>query len=167
MHGITDAGPLDVYVDGSLALIGILFADISGDVVLAGGEHAFAVVPTGGHPRRRSPPARSQSATTRLPMRHSWVPSIPPVLGSSRSTIVLWTKVGALPDHQRRARRRSRSPRFSRVAMPCQSLLDSGTLHSMHRSTPEPTTWISSRPPPEPHFSHFRKRRLRRERRPT
>ena len=26
VHGITDAGPLDVYVDGSLALIGILFA---------------------------------------------------------------------------------------------------------------------------------------------
>lgn len=50
VHGITDAGPLDVYVDGSLALIGILFADISGEVVLAGGEHAFAVVPTGGLP---------------------------------------------------------------------------------------------------------------------
>src|SRR5215207_3874618 len=50
VHGIADAGPLDIYVDGSLALIGILFADISGDVVLAGGEHAFAVVPTGGSP---------------------------------------------------------------------------------------------------------------------
>jgi hypothetical protein len=50
VHGIADAGPLDVYVDGSLALIGILFADTSGDVVLTGGEHAFAVVPTGGSP---------------------------------------------------------------------------------------------------------------------
>ena len=50
VHGIADAGPLDIYVDGSLALIGILFADTSGDVVLTGGEHAFAVVPTGGSP---------------------------------------------------------------------------------------------------------------------
>jgi hypothetical protein len=48
VHGIADAGPLDIYVDGSLALIGILFADTSGDVVLQGGEHALAVVPTGG-----------------------------------------------------------------------------------------------------------------------
>ena len=47
VHGIADAGPLDIYVDGSLALIGILFADTSGNVVLPGGEHAFAVVPTG------------------------------------------------------------------------------------------------------------------------
>ena len=50
VHGIADAGPLDVYVDGSLALIGILFADTSGDVFLTGGEHAFAVVPTGDSP---------------------------------------------------------------------------------------------------------------------
>ncbi len=50
VHGIADAGPLDIYVDGSLALIGILFADTSGDVVLRGGEHAFAIVPTGAPP---------------------------------------------------------------------------------------------------------------------
>jgi hypothetical protein len=50
VHGIADAGPLDIYVDGSLALIGIRFADTSGDVVLPGGEHAFAVVPTGETP---------------------------------------------------------------------------------------------------------------------
>jgi hypothetical protein len=47
VHGLADAGPLDIYVDGSPALIGIRFADTSGDVVLPGGEHAFAVVPTG------------------------------------------------------------------------------------------------------------------------
>ena len=47
VHGIADAGPLDIYIDGSLALIGMLFADTSGDVVLPGGEHTFAVVPTG------------------------------------------------------------------------------------------------------------------------
>lgn len=50
VHGIADAGPLDIYVDGSLALFGILFGDTSGDIVLPGGEHAFAVVPTGGTP---------------------------------------------------------------------------------------------------------------------
>jgi Domain of unknown function (DUF4397) len=50
VHGVVDAGPLDVYVDGSLALIGILFGNTSGDVLLSGGEHAFAVVPTGATP---------------------------------------------------------------------------------------------------------------------
>jgi hypothetical protein len=47
VNGIADAGPLDIYIDGSLALIGIRFADASGDVVLPAGEHAFSVVPTG------------------------------------------------------------------------------------------------------------------------
>ncbi|HEX2281934.1 MAG TPA: DUF4397 domain-containing protein, partial [Thermomicrobiales bacterium] len=50
MHGIADSGPLDIYVDGSLALIGIRFADTSGNVVLRGGEHMLAVVPTGAAP---------------------------------------------------------------------------------------------------------------------
>jgi hypothetical protein len=50
VHGVSDAGPLDIYIDGSLALIGILFADTSGDVILPGGEHAFSVVPTGEAP---------------------------------------------------------------------------------------------------------------------
>jgi hypothetical protein len=47
VHGIADAGPLDIYVDGSLALIGIRFANTSGNVVLREGEHAFSVVPSG------------------------------------------------------------------------------------------------------------------------
>jgi hypothetical protein len=50
VHGVAGAGPLDIYVDGSLALIGIVFGDTSGNVVLRGGEHAFAVVPTGATP---------------------------------------------------------------------------------------------------------------------
>jgi hypothetical protein len=50
VHGIVDAGPLDIYVDGSLALIGIDIGNTSGNVVLRGGEHAFAVVPTGAPP---------------------------------------------------------------------------------------------------------------------
>jgi Domain of unknown function (DUF4397) len=47
LHGIADAGPLDVYMDGSLALIGIVFAETSGGLAFSGGEHEFAVVPTG------------------------------------------------------------------------------------------------------------------------
>jgi Domain of unknown function (DUF4397) len=47
VHGIADAGPLDVYMDGSLALIGIGFTDTSGGLAFSGGEHELAVVPTG------------------------------------------------------------------------------------------------------------------------
>jgi len=47
VHGIADAGPLDVYMDGSLALIGIGFTDTSGALVFSSGEHELAVVPTG------------------------------------------------------------------------------------------------------------------------
>ena len=50
VHGVVDAGPLDIYVDGSLALIGIDFGNTSGNVVLRGGEHGLAVVPTGATP---------------------------------------------------------------------------------------------------------------------
>ncbi len=50
VHGIANSGPLDVYVDGSIALIGIVFGNTSANVVLRGGEHAFAVVPTGSTP---------------------------------------------------------------------------------------------------------------------
>jgi hypothetical protein len=49
-HGVANAGPLDIYVDGSLALIGIVFGNTSANVVLRGGEHAFAMVPTGASP---------------------------------------------------------------------------------------------------------------------
>jgi hypothetical protein len=50
VHGIADAGPLDFYVDGSLALVGMIFAHASGDVVLRGGEHTITVVPAGSSP---------------------------------------------------------------------------------------------------------------------
>ena len=51
VHGIADAGPLDVYIDGSLALIGIIFAETSSELDLAPGEHQFAVVASGGPPQ--------------------------------------------------------------------------------------------------------------------
>jgi hypothetical protein len=50
VHGIANAGPLDIYVDGSIALIGLVFGNTSANVVLRGGEHAFTVVPTGETP---------------------------------------------------------------------------------------------------------------------
>jgi hypothetical protein len=50
VHGIANAGPLDIYVDGSIALIGIDFGITSANVVLRAGEHAFAVVPTSATP---------------------------------------------------------------------------------------------------------------------
>jgi hypothetical protein len=50
IHGIADAGPLDVYLDGSLALIGIEFTESSSLLAIPAGEHRFAVVSTGGSP---------------------------------------------------------------------------------------------------------------------
>ena len=50
VHGIANASPLDVYVDGALALIGVVFGDTSGDLVFAAGQHEFTVVPTGATP---------------------------------------------------------------------------------------------------------------------
>jgi hypothetical protein len=50
VHGIADAGPLDVYIDGSLALIGIDFGDVSDEIALPSGRRNLAVTPTGSGP---------------------------------------------------------------------------------------------------------------------
>ena len=50
VHGIVDAGPLDIYIDGAIALIGIQFRETSGDLNLSRSSHEFAVVPTGETP---------------------------------------------------------------------------------------------------------------------
>jgi hypothetical protein len=47
VHGISGVGPVDVYVDGALALIGILNGETSGVLRFPGGEREFAVVATG------------------------------------------------------------------------------------------------------------------------
>ncbi len=47
LHGLADAGPLDIYIDGRIALIGIQFLETSGDLALSRSDHQFAVVPTG------------------------------------------------------------------------------------------------------------------------
>ncbi len=50
IHGLSTAGPLDIYIDGAIALIGIVFGETSGPLILAPGEHQFAVTPTGAQP---------------------------------------------------------------------------------------------------------------------
>jgi hypothetical protein len=47
MHGIADAGPLDIYIDGGIALIGIQYQETSGDLTLSKSNHEIAVVPSG------------------------------------------------------------------------------------------------------------------------
>lgn len=50
IHGLEDAGPVDIYLDGSLALIGIGYGETSGELRFASGDHQFAVVPGGTSP---------------------------------------------------------------------------------------------------------------------
>ena len=50
VHGIDGVGPVDIYVDGGLALIGLGFGDTSGELRLTSGDHRVAVVPTGTAP---------------------------------------------------------------------------------------------------------------------
>jgi hypothetical protein len=47
VQGLAGVGPVDIYIDGSLALIGIIFGEASGELSLEGGDHEFAVTPTG------------------------------------------------------------------------------------------------------------------------
>lgn len=47
IHGLSAAGPIDVYVDGSIALIGMSFGETSGALNLDPGEHQLAVTPSG------------------------------------------------------------------------------------------------------------------------
>ena len=47
VHGIADAGPVDIYVDGALALFGIAFPETSTELWVPGGEHLLAIVPSG------------------------------------------------------------------------------------------------------------------------
>ena len=50
VHGLDGVGPVDVYVDGNLALIGLGFGETSGELRVASGDHQFAVTPSGGSP---------------------------------------------------------------------------------------------------------------------
>lgn len=50
IHGISDSGPIDLYVDGSLALFGIAFPEASTELMLPSGERKVAIVPSGASP---------------------------------------------------------------------------------------------------------------------
>lgn len=50
VHGLQGVGPVDIYVDGGLALIGLGPGDTSGELRLAAGDHQLAVVPGGTSP---------------------------------------------------------------------------------------------------------------------
>ena len=50
IHGLQDVGPVDIYVDGGLALIGLGEGQTSGELLLASGDHQLAVVPSGAAP---------------------------------------------------------------------------------------------------------------------
>jgi hypothetical protein len=47
VHGVAGAGPLDIYVNDALALIGIGYGETSSELRFPAGENALAVVPTG------------------------------------------------------------------------------------------------------------------------
>jgi hypothetical protein len=50
VHGLEDVGPVDIYIDGALALIGLGFGATSGKLRVASGDHQLAVVPSGAAP---------------------------------------------------------------------------------------------------------------------
>ncbi len=47
VHGVSDAGPVDIYVDGRLAVIGAPFASVTDPLPITDGDHQIIVVPTG------------------------------------------------------------------------------------------------------------------------
>ena len=107
MHGIADAGPLDIYVDGSLALIGMIFADTSGDVVLQAANIRLPWSPPGAL-------LRSAIAAGTIALADDTL-AYAALLGTLDSASVGLFEVDdsssgpgqrALPDHQRSARRR-------------------------------------------------------------
>ncbi len=50
VHGVSDAGPVDLYVDGGLAVSSIAFPGVSDALRLPAGDHDLQIVPTGDTP---------------------------------------------------------------------------------------------------------------------
>lgn len=48
VHGVSDLGPIDVYIDGRLAVVGAAFPSATVPLQLAGGDHRLSAVATGG-----------------------------------------------------------------------------------------------------------------------
>jgi hypothetical protein len=96
VHGIADAGPLDVYLDGGLALIGIVYGETSASLNLAGGKHDFAVVPTG-----TAPGAAIAAGTVTVTAGAAYYT---PLLGSAENTSVGLFRIDEQPLPQGRSR---------------------------------------------------------------
>lgn len=47
VHGASDAGPIDLYVDGALAVSGVAFPSVSDPLFLPAGDHDLQIVPAG------------------------------------------------------------------------------------------------------------------------
>lgn len=50
VHATSDIGPVDLFVDGKLAVIGAPFASVTDPLPIAGGDHQIVVVPSGASP---------------------------------------------------------------------------------------------------------------------
>lgn len=98
VHGIADAGPLDVYLDDALALIGIVYGETSASLNLTGGQHGFAVVPTGA-----APDAAIAAGTVTVTAGAAYYT---PLLGSAENTSVGLFRIDeqALPQGRARFR---------------------------------------------------------------
>ena len=47
VHGVSDAGPLDLYIDGAIAVVGATFPSVTDPLSIEGGEHRIVVAPSG------------------------------------------------------------------------------------------------------------------------
>ncbi|MBA3416662.1 MAG: DUF4397 domain-containing protein, partial [Chloroflexia bacterium] len=47
IHGVSDVGPIDLYIDGAIAVVGATFPSVTDPLDIAGGEHRIVVAPSG------------------------------------------------------------------------------------------------------------------------
>jgi hypothetical protein len=47
IHGVSDAGPIDLYIDGAIAVVGATFPSVTDPLAVSGGEHRIVVTPSG------------------------------------------------------------------------------------------------------------------------
>jgi hypothetical protein len=50
IHGVSDAGPIDLYIDGAIAVVGASFPSVTDPLDIEGGEHRIVVAPSGSGP---------------------------------------------------------------------------------------------------------------------
>lgn len=50
IHGVSDVGPIDLYIDGAIAVVGAAFPSVTDPLSLPAGEHRIVVTPSGAGP---------------------------------------------------------------------------------------------------------------------